>query len=80
MIFTLKISRDKYDICNNTDGIMFSYNLGDKISKYSSAFFDNAHGANLTTWAQLKEANTDPLEYYVEELNKKIEQFIADNP
>ncbi|MBQ8622797.1 MAG: carbohydrate ABC transporter substrate-binding protein [Oscillospiraceae bacterium] len=65
-----------YEIANNSDGVIFSYNFGDRINSYVSNFYDSAHGAEASTWAQLKEANQEALDYYVAELNVTIQEFI----
>ncbi len=69
-----------YEIANNSDATIFSYNFGDKLSGYVSAFYDSAHGSDASSWAQLKEKNSEPLVYYTEELNMMVEEFIAQNP
>ncbi len=68
-----------YDIANNSDAIIFSYNFGDKLNGYVSQFYDTAHGSSASTWAQLKESYGEPLEYYVEDLNAKVEEFLVSN-
>ena len=68
-----------YDIANNSDGVIFSYNFGDRINSLVSSFYDTAHGSAYSSWAQLKEQHQEALEYYVSELNVDIEEFIADN-
>ena len=64
-----------YDIANNSDATIFSYNLGDKLNSVVSAYYDTAHGSEAQTWAQLKESNSEKLVYYVQELNTKIAEF-----
>ncbi len=68
-----------YEIANNSDGVIFSYNFGDRINSYVSNFYDNAHGSDASSWAQLKEANQEALEYYVADLNVTIQEFIDSN-
>ncbi len=71
---------EMWDICdnivNNSDATVFAHNYGDRLAGYVSAFYDNAHGSSASTWAQLKESNREPLEYYTNELNEKIAKII----
>ncbi len=66
-----------YDIANKSDGVIFSYNFGDRVNSYVSTFYDTAHMAEASTWAQLKESTSEALVYYVSELNTQVEEFIA---
>ncbi len=67
-----------YELGAHGDATIFSYNFGDKLNGYVSKFYDNAHGSAASTWAQLKEANSEALIYYTEELNTKIAELAAD--
>ncbi len=66
-----------YEIAAHGDSTIFNYNFGDKLNGYVSKFKDNAHGSEASTWAQLKEANVEPLEYYTEDLNQQIAELAA---
>ena len=66
-----------YEIAAFGDTTIFYYNFGDKLNGYVSRFKDNGHGSEASTWAQLKEANTEALIYYTEDLNNEIAELAA---
>ncbi len=66
-----------YEIAAFGDTTIFNYNFGDKLNGYVSRFKDNGHGSEASTWAQLKEANTEALIYYTEDLNNEIAELAA---
>ena len=53
--------------------------LPDGLQSVISRFQDSIvrGGSNPSTWAQLKEANSDSLDYYIEELNNMVKDFVA---
>lgn len=66
-----------YDIAAHSDATIFSYDYGSKLTKYVSAFQDNAHNSTALSWAQLKENNAEALVYYTEKLNEEIAELAA---
>ena len=66
-----------YRIANATDGTIFSYYLGDKLDGAVGSFIGTYHSSNASSWAQLKEKNTEALIYHTDKLNEKIAEIIA---
>lgn len=53
------------------DGFGLTKGAEDNISKFQ----DNGHGQEVSTWAQIKESASEPLLYYLDELNGMIRDF-----
>ncbi len=72
---------DMYDICYaigaHSDATIFDYDYGAKLEGYVSKFYDCASGADASTWAQIKEANGEALQYYTDDLNEQIAELAA---
>ena len=74
---------DMYDECreivlNNTT-MYLNGNLIDNLNTVYNHFRDDIARSANTTWAQLKETYSDSFDYYLEEQNKIIEDYIAEN-
>ncbi len=73
-----------YDLANTGSPIV-NYNDGygielDGIVGYEGAIGASGHATSrdaAQTWAQLKETYSDNVDYYIEELNKQVSEFIA---
>ena len=63
-----------YDIANSHNTIVQYSNLGD-VSKYSDNMIAFNSWDNPSTWAELKEANKDALDYAIDELNAQLAEF-----
>lgn len=68
----LELAQTNHVIMNQSDG--FPTNLNKAVDA-CYRFVETS--ANAQTWAQIKEANGDKVQYYVDEMNKEIEAFIA---
>ena len=74
---------DMYDLCvekaNSGDIVLafepesFSSNLGQVLDDIEKS----AMQSNATTWAQIKEANGDQLQYYLDDFNARVDEYIA---
>ena len=78
---------EMYDTCKalaqkgNNTLVEYGEGLGSKLYSYSDGMKIIARSApgNATTWAQAKEKNSEPLQYYVDELNGLIAEYEAEN-
>ena len=61
--------------CSGNYIVPYDAGLGDKLSSTVDAFESNGHTQNASTWAQLKEANSEKLAYYLDELNKQLAEI-----
>lgn len=68
----LELAQTGHVIMNQSDG--FPTNLNKAVDA-CYRFVETS--ANAQTWAQIKEANGDKVQYYVDDMNKEIEAFIA---
>lgn len=70
---------DMYDtmhgIANSDKKIVCGFGFDDALSSVISAFEDNGHSMDASTWAQLKESNYDKLDFYLDELNNEIADY-----
>ena len=66
-------SCERFKILDPT--VPYDAGLGDKLSSTVDAFESNGHTQNASTWAQLKEANSEKLAYYLDELNKQLAEI-----
>lgn len=62
-------------LANSENMIVSGFGFNDGLGGVISAFEDNGHSIDASTWAQLKEANTEKLDYYLEILNDDIAAF-----
>ncbi len=78
---------DMYDICKGLAQrgantlVEYGDGLGAKLNSYAEGLRTIARqsAASSTTWAQGKEKNAEPLNYYVDELNANIAEYIAEH-
>lgn len=76
---------DMYDVCKELaqkgENTLVEYGsgLGSKLYSLSDAMKTIARSApgNSSTWAQAKEKNAEAIQYYVDELNSDVAEFIA---
>ncbi len=73
---------DMWDTCYalaNTDNTVIEYEggIGDKLSNASGECKHFTLQQNPSSWAQLKESYSEQIDYYVNELNTDIEEFIS---
>ena len=61
--------------CSGNYIVPYDAGLGDKLSGVVDAFENNGHTQDATTWAQLKEANSEKLAYYLDELNDQLAEI-----
>lgn len=72
---------DMWDICyelsNSPETAMVNYEagLGSKLSSAISDYEGIAFSSNASTWAQIKEANSEKLQYYIDDLNRQLDEF-----
>lgn len=72
---------DMYDLCvelANSGDVLLSYDekgLGGSVGNAIETIERNGMQQDSTSWAQLKEANSDKLTFYLEELNDKVMAF-----
>ncbi len=66
-------------IATESDATVFAYNLGDKLNSYVGTMQSCWHGGpDVSTWAQLKENNSEAIEYFTDKLNEQIAELIAE--
>ena len=69
-----------YDLSNNSDETIISYGEGYGSLLYGVInTFDNLAHRDISetmTWAQAKEKHADQLQYYIEQMNKDLDNFI----
>ncbi len=69
---------EMYDICYEK-GVMeasiLDYDYGPKVEGVVDKFYHCAHGTDMQTWAQVKEANVEALIYYTNQLNEDIAEL-----
>lgn len=58
-----------YQLANSGETV-FAYRFSEKLQDCVYKFTDNGHLPTPQTWAQLKEANTEALEYYMNAMNE----------
>ena len=57
--------------------VQYNDGMGAELMSVNDAFMDaGIIGTEVSSWAQIKEANGERLDYYIQEMNKKIQQFI----
>ena len=72
---------DMYDECyrlatsNENVIVVYDSGLGDKLQAVTEKYESIADSSDASTWAQVKEAYNEQLEYYVAELNAQIEAY-----
>lgn len=72
---------DMQDICcelANGGNPIVAYNngMGDSLDSVNSSFMDFGVNPNAQSWAQLKAANADRMQYLIDEFNAEIRDFI----
>lgn len=67
------------ELVNSSDALIMSYDagMGDQVNSAVENIEGFAHSSSVQSWAQVKEATADNLQYYIDELNKTIDEFIA---
>lgn len=67
------------ELVNTSDKLIMSYDagMGDAIDKTVGDIEGFSHSRNVSSWAQVKEANAGKLQYAIDELNDTIDAFIA---
>lgn len=67
------------DLVNTSESLIMSYDagMGDTVNNAVSNIEGFSHSQNISSWAQVKEAYGDSLQYGIDELNKTIDDFIA---
>ena len=74
-----------YDTCKaiaqngDTATVYYGNGLGDNLWQTNESLKSSARqsATNAQSWAQTKESNADTLQYYVDELNLNMEEFVA---
>lgn len=64
-----------HDLANGSRMIVTGYGYTNEITNCISAFEDNGHVMEANTWAQIKEAQTDKLTYYLEDFNRMVAEY-----
>lgn len=67
------------NLVDTSDYLIMSYDagMGDMINDTVGTIEGFSHSRNVSTWAQVKEANADKLQYAIDELNATVDAFIA---
>lgn len=67
------------DLVNKSNALIMSYDagMGDPVNKTVESIEGFSHSSSVQSWAQVKEANGDKLQYAIDELNTTIDGFIA---
>ncbi len=74
---------EMYDECyriSSSENVVVVYNAGgysDKISSTLGTLEGVADAQEASTWAQLKEQNSEKLAYYVDELNMDLDEYVT---
>lgn len=72
----LDMDKTCYELaCAGNYIVPYDSGLGDKLASVVDAFENNAHSQDAKTWAQLKEANYEKLEFYLSELNDNLKEI-----
>ena len=72
---------EMYDTCmelvSSGDVAIIDYysGVGDTLDDVSSKFQSFARSSNVSSWAQIKEANQEKFDYYLKELNDSLIEF-----
>ena len=73
---------DMYDLCvdlaNRSENVLISYDeqgLGSQVGSAIETIERNGMQSATSTWAQLKENTADQLQYYLDDLNARVEAF-----
>ncbi len=69
---------EMYDICYEKgvrEASILDYDYGPKVEASVDKFYHCAHGTDMQTWAQVKEANIEALMYYTNQLNEEIAEL-----
>ncbi len=69
-----------YELAQKNISMYYNGNFTDSLNSAYNSFRDGvARSATPTSWAQLKEQHTDSFEYYIEEQNALIDDYISSN-
>lgn len=69
-----------YELANSDNTILlYGDGFGGKLSSTVSSIECTSRGSTADTWAQLKEKYESSLQYYIDELNKDMEEYIENN-
>ena len=64
-----------HDIANSENMIVTGFGYDNALASVISAYEDNGHVMNASTWAQIKESNSEKLKYYLDELNTQVKEY-----
>ena len=75
---------EMYDYCvemaNNSESVILAYDaagFGGNLFSTIDTIEKNGMQLNTSTWAQIKEANSDMLQYYLDDINAEIEGLLS---
>ncbi|MCD8005803.1 MAG: ABC transporter substrate-binding protein [Oscillospiraceae bacterium] len=73
----LEMYDECYRLASSAENLIVVYDsgLGDKLQAVTEKYESIADSSDASTWAQIKEAYNEQLEYYVAELNAQIESY-----
>lgn len=64
-----------HDLANGDNMIVTGFGFSDQLGSVISAFEDNGHSMDAKTWAQIKESNSEKLEYYLDDINTQVRDY-----
>lgn len=64
-----------HDLANTGHKIVSGFGFGDAFNSLVDTFENNGHVKDFSTWSQLKEANSEKLAYYIDDLNQQIAEY-----
>ncbi len=69
-----------YELAQQNISMYYNGNFTDSLNNSYNSFRDGvARSSTPTSWAQLKEQHTESFEYYLEEQNDLVDEYIAEN-